>query len=293
MWNHQATQRNIEQLRADGTHILGPAYGVVASGDSGVGRMVEPAEILEGLSREFDRKRDLVGQRVVVSAGPTVEDLDPVRFLSNRSSGKMGFALAAAAAARGATVDLVAGPVSLPTPQGVQRHDVRSALEMLQKLRALLADPCAALFMAAAVGDYRAEAPQTKKIKRDGAMALKLAENPDLIATIAAELRRNPPAEAAGKSGSPLLVAFALETGTDAEVVRAATQKRAKKGVDYVVANSVAEALGGDDNRVTLVGPAHPEPWPTLTKRQVADRLLTALLVPVQGAQVLHGECPL
>ncbi len=269
MWRHPATQRNVAQLKQDGYQFIGPETGEVASGDHGIGRLTEPAQIVEQL---LQPSGDLVGRHVVITAGPTVEDIDPVRFLSNRSSGKMGFALAARAAARGARVELVAGPVALPTPPGVRRHDVRSARELLETLRDVMQPSVDALFMAAAVGDYRAANPSKHKLKRDGAMQLDLAENPDVIATIASELKTRRP-------HPPLLVAFALETGSDEQVRAEARAKRVRKQVDYVVANAAHEALGTDDNRIMLVGGEEHPAWPTMSKSQVADRLLTELLL--------------
>lgn len=263
MWAHPATRRNVERLIRDGVRFIGPVEGVVASGDVGWGRMSEPEQIVE----TWLGARDLAGRRLVISAGPTVEDLDPVRFISNRSSGKMGFALAERAAARGAEVDLVAGPVNLPTPPRVRRHDVRSALELLEGLRERLwrsAPPPDALLMAAAVGDFRAAAPGSTKHKRQGDYRPLLVENPDIIKTLASERQGN----------SPTLIAFAVETGDDAELLAAARQKLQDKAVDMVVANLGHEAFGSDTNRVYLVDAEHAVALPTLDKHQVADAIL-------------------
>lgn len=262
MWTHPATRRNVEQLIREGVRFIGPVEGMVASGDVGWGRMSEPEHIVE----EWLAARDLTGRRLVISAGPTVEDLDPVRFISNRSSGKMGFALAARAAARGADVDLVAGPVSLETPARVRRHDVRSALDLLETLRHLLwqPTPADALLMAAAVGDFRAATPAQTKHKRQGDYQPRLVQNPDVIQTLASERQGN----------TPTLIAFAVETGDDAQLLAAARQKLRNKGVDMVVANLGQEAFGSDSNRVHLVDTESVVSLPTLNKCQVADAIL-------------------
>ena len=189
MWDHPATRRNVAELARMGrVQLVGPVDGPVASGDAGLGRMSEPAEILVALERALGARRDLEGVRVVVTAGPTLEDVDPVRFLGNRSSGKMGFAIAERAAARGAKVTLVAGPVSLATPRGVARVDVRGALEMQSALQdALHADLSGAdvLVMAAAVADYRPAEKSATKVKKEGETAsMALVRNPDLLAEI-------------------------------------------------------------------------------------------------------------
>ncbi len=216
-------------------------------------------------------RRDLAGLRVVVSAGPTVEDLDPVRFLGNRSTGKMGFAVAARAAARGATVTLIAGPVALPTPFGVQRVDVRSALSMRSALQdALYEGPGGAdvLVMTAAVADYRpAETSATKRKRTADNLTLELVPNPDLLAEIGA-------ARADRGGARPVLVGFAVETDTDAQVVAYARGKLAKKRVDLVVANHAGDAFGRDDNRATLVDHEGAEALGVLPKPELADRIL-------------------
>jgi phosphopantothenoylcysteine decarboxylase/phosphopantothenate--cysteine ligase len=272
MWEHPATQRNVATLRNDGFMIWGPAFGEVASGENGEGRLLEPAMIVEAVATALSETADLHGKRVIVSAGPTQEAIDAVRFLSNRSSGKMGFALAERAAARGASVDLVAGPVRLPVPAGVKHHPISTAAELLTALREQLATPCDALFMTAAVGDYRAASLSEQKLERRAETHLHLVANPDIIATLAQELH--------DRGGSrPLLIAFALETGSDEEVVQRARLKRARKGVDVVVANIAQEALGADENRVFIIRDDEPQAWPRLSKRAVADRLLSALLL--------------
>jgi phosphopantothenoylcysteine decarboxylase/phosphopantothenate--cysteine ligase len=239
--------------------------GEVASGDEGMGRMAEPsaiAAVAAGLLRS-PGAQDLAGVRVVVTAGPTLEDLDPVRFLGNRSSGKMGFAIAARAAARGAEVTLVAGPVSLGTPTGVRRIDVRGALEMRAALSSLLLPDLSGadvLIMAAAVADHRPVAVAATKIKKNDAKAvIELVKNPDLIGEIgAARAARAAPANGATKL-RPVLVGFAVETAggrPDAQgaLVAYARRKLEEKRVDLVVCNDAAESFGQDDNTIALVG---------------------------------------
>lgn len=265
MWSHPATQRNLATLAGDGrVRLVGPVEGPVASGDVGLGRMAEPAAIAAAIAASLDDD-DLRGRRIVVSAGPTVEDVDPARFLSNRSSGKMGFALAERAVARGAAVTLVAGPVALPTPFGVSpRVDVRSAVQMREALAEAL-EGADALIMTAAVADYRPAEVRTDKLKRDrDDLTLTLTKNPDVIAEIGAR-RRGP---------SPFLVAFALETLVGEALVAAARDKLARKQVDLVVANPAAEAFEGDTNRAILVTADAAESLPTLEKRALADRIL-------------------
>jgi phosphopantothenoylcysteine decarboxylase/phosphopantothenate--cysteine ligase len=265
MWSHPATARNVRQLAADGrVELVGPVAGEVASGDQGLGRMAEPAEIAAAVLARIAARHDLAGLRIVVSAGPTVEDLDPARFLSNRSSGKMGFAVAARAAARGASVTLVSGPVSLATPRGVARVDVRSALDM----RAALHDHLAgadALVMAAAVADYRVASPSQAKIKRsDAALTLTLEPNPDLLAEIGH----------ARTGERPYLVGFALETASGDELVAHARAKLDKKKVDLVVANRAEEAFDGDDNRILLVTADEVRSLERAPKLVLADAIL-------------------
>jgi len=267
MWSHPATARNVATLAADArVELLGPVVGEVASGDTGQGRMVEPAEIA---ARALARvgPRDLEPLHVVVTAGPTFEDLDPVRFVGNRSSGKMGFAIAERAAARGAFVTLIAGPVSLPTPHGARRIDVRSALEMQEAIERALGEgfgEADVLVMSAAVADYRPARRSASKIKRSGApLAVELEPNPDLLAEIG---RRR-------KGREPVLVGFALETDED-RIVALALEKLEKKRVDLVVANHADDSLGKDENRVTLVTSSGSESVPKAPKLEIADRIL-------------------
>ena len=268
MWSHPAVQRNVALLAEQGrVELVGPSDGEVASGESGLGRMADPAEIAAAILARAGR-RDLAGLKVVITAGPTVEDFDPVRFLGNRSTGKMGFALAARAAARGAEVTLIAGPVTLATPHGVRRVDVRSALAMRDALWQAMGPDLAradALIMSAAVADYRPAQVYATKMKRDlNAMAIELVPNPDLLAEIGA----------ARTAPSPVLIGFAVETDTDDRVVAAALNKLEKKRVDLVVANHAQDAFGKDDNRATLVTRAGADALGVLSKRDLADRIL-------------------
>lgn len=268
MWLHPATQRNVARLREDGrVAFVGPVEGPLASGEVGIGRMAAPADVVTE-ARRLLGAGDLAGLRVVVTAGPTVEDLDPVRFLGNRSSGRMGFAIAERAASRGAEVTLVAGPVQLSTPPGVRRVDVRGALAMRDALADALGPDLSradALVMAAAVADYRPAETSSSKLKKTAErVAVELVKNPDLLAEIGA----------ARAGRRPLLVGFALETGSDQEVVAYAKKKLADKRVDFVVANHAADALGGATNRATLVGADRVEPLGEMDKRALADRIL-------------------
>lgn len=266
MWHHPATQANVATLR-DRITFVGPVDGPVASGDSGMGRLAEPAAIAAAAIAAV-APRDLAGKVIVVSAGPTHEPLDPVRFLGNRSSGQMGFAIAERASARGARVVLVAGPVALATPHGVERHDVGTAEEMGAALAAALpgAD---ALVMAAAVADFRPLATSTTKLKKgDGEPPpIALAKNTDLIAAVAA----------ARTGTTPKLVAFALETGTDEEVLGYARKKLTAKKVDLVVANAAHESLGRTENRIALVDASGATPFVAASKRELADLILDRL----------------
>jgi phosphopantothenoylcysteine decarboxylase/phosphopantothenate--cysteine ligase len=277
MWAHPATARNVSLLARDGVEILGPVEGEVASGETGLGRMLEPEELARRVRARL-AGGDLKGFRLIVTAGPTVEDLDPVRFISNRSSGKMGFALAERAARRGAAVTLIAGPVALGTPSGVLRVDVRSAVEMRDALFSALGpnfSAADALLMSAAVGDYRAARVATEKLKRgEGGASLELAQNPDILAEVGG----------ARKGVRPVLVGFAVETGTDGEIVLRARQKLRKKGVDVVIANHAAESMGRDDNRVLVVGPTETETMPAMPKSEVAERIVDWLAKRLQAA---------
>ncbi len=273
MWVHPATQANVATLRARGVELLGPAVGDQACGETGPGRMVEPADIVAALSR-IPLDGALAGRRVVVSAGPTHEDLDPVRFIGNRSSGRMGFAIAAAAQAAGAQVTLIAGPVSLATPAGVTRIDVRSAQAMLATMTAAAAE-ADIVIAAAAVADYRPAAISAGKIRKSGAaLTLTLVENPDILAALTALPRR------------PFLVGFAAETE---DLEARARDKLARKGIDLIAANRVGDGLGieTEDNALELYWPGGHASLPRAPKPQLAQQLIAAIvgrLAALRGA---------
>lgn len=261
MWANPATQANLALLRTRGVGIFGPAAGAQACGDVGSGRLLEPDELVAALAASGQPGR-MSGRRVVISAGPTYEDIDPVRFLGNRSSGRMGFAVAAAAAEAGAQVTLVAGPVHLPTPTGVQRVDVRSARQMHA---AVLAEATAAdvYVAAAAVGDFRPLEVAAHKIKKrgDGGMTLELTQNPDILADVAALPKR------------PLLVGFAAETENVEAYARA---KLERKRLDLIAANQVGGGLGfeAEDNCLTVISAHDITHLPTASKRELARQLI-------------------
>ena len=267
MWQHEATQENLATLRARGVRIVEPNEGYLACGMTGPGRLASQVEILKAVEEVLRGRQDLDGERVLVTAGPTREDIDPVRFLSNRSSGKMGYAVARAAARRGAKVVLVTGPTALETPRGVERVDVRSAEDMLRAVEARFPECTLAIF-AAAVADYRAVEPSESKIKRtQDALTLRLEPNPDILATVARE------------KGDRLVVGFAAETDNVAENAR---KKLAQKNADVMVANDVtAEGAGFDvdTNMVTLLScDGRDLALPRLTKAEVAERILDEVL---------------
>ncbi|HJW06552.1 MAG TPA: bifunctional phosphopantothenoylcysteine decarboxylase/phosphopantothenate--cysteine ligase CoaBC [Rhodanobacter sp.] len=262
MWAHPAVQENLATLRRHGAHMLGPAAGDQACGDVGSGRMLEPHELRDALAASFGEPL-LAGLRVLVSAGPTYEDIDPVRFIGNRSSGKMGFAVAAAAAQAGAEVSLVAGPVSLATPPGVARRiDVRSAAQMHAAV--LAAAAAADIYIgAAAVGDYRPQEVAAQKLKkRDGdELVLRLAENPDILASLSAQ------------TAHPFLVGFAAETH---DVASYAQGKLRHKGLDMIAANQVGGGLGFEatDNALTLYWADGAVELPRAEKSELARQLV-------------------
>jgi phosphopantothenoylcysteine decarboxylase/phosphopantothenate--cysteine ligase len=268
MWEHPAVQRNVAELASQKrVTLVGPVVGEVASGDSGMGRMAEPEVILAAIAAALS-PRDLAGMRVVVTAGPTLEDIDPVRFVGNRSSGKMGFAIAERAAARGADVTLVAGPVALAAPFGVKRVDVRGAVAMQAALWQALGTDLSradALIMAAAVSDHRPAEPSTSKIKKgDERVTLELVRNPDLLAEVGA----------ARGGRRPVLVGFAVESERGAALVSYAKRKLGEKRVDLVVANPAGESFGRDDNEATLVTTGGAQPLPAMSKLALADVIL-------------------
>lgn len=263
MWTHPATQRNLATLKADGVSFVGPDDGAMACGEFGPGRMAEPVRIFEAIMAALagPAARPLAGRRAIVTAGPTAEPVDPVRVLTNRSSGKQGFAIAQALAELGAEVTLVAGPVAQPTPHGVKRVDVETAREMLAACEAAL--PADIAVCVAAVSDWRPENVASTKTKKtvDGPPVLTLVENPDILATLS------------GSANRPrLVVGFAAETNN---VETYAQAKLARKGCDWIVANdvSIAGTMGGDDNSVAIVSAAGIERWDKASKSQVARRL--------------------
>ncbi len=263
MWAHPATQANLATLATRGVHQIGPGAGELACGEVGFGRMAEPAEILAAITRFFAADQRLVGKRALVTSGPTREPIDPVRYLTNHSSGKQGHAIAAALAALGAETVLVSGPTQEPTPPGVRLVAVETADQMLAASEAAL--PVDIAVMAAAVSDWRVEAASAQKLKKDGkgAPLLRLVENPDILARIAGR-RNDRPA---------LVIGFAAETEN---VVANARAKRERKGCDWILANDVSlgtGTFGGDRNRVHLVDGNTLEDWPLMTKREVAARL--------------------
>ncbi|KQM58838.1 MULTISPECIES: bifunctional phosphopantothenoylcysteine decarboxylase/phosphopantothenate--cysteine ligase CoaBC [unclassified Sphingomonas] len=260
MWQHPATVRNVATLRADGVTVLDPDEGAMACGEYGPGRLPEPAAIVAAIAGMTmpAAPQTLTGRHVLVTAGPTHEAIDPVRYLANRSSGKQGFAIAAACAARGARVTLIAGPVTLPTPPGVDRVDVESARDMANAVAQAL--PVDAAVMVAAVADWQVDAAPSKLKKGDGPPALTLLPNPDILAMLGKSPRR-----------PRLLVGFAAETD---DVLAHATAKRTAKNADWIVANDVSgDVMGGDRNAVHLVTAEGIEPWADAPKGDIAGRL--------------------
>jgi phosphopantothenoylcysteine decarboxylase/phosphopantothenate--cysteine ligase len=260
MWAHGATQANLATLRQRGVAVLGPASGSQACGEFGAGRLLEADNIVAELGALHGPK-PLAAARVLVSAGPTYEDIDPVRFIGNRSSGRMGFAVAQAAAEQGAHVQLIAGPVHLPTPAGVVRHDVRSAREMRAEVMRQIPQ-CDIFISAAAVGDYRPADVSAHKLKKHGqALRLDLTENPDILGEIGALKAR------------PFLVGFAAETQDLEKYARAKLQR---KKLDLIAANCVGAGAGFDacDNELLLVWPSGKEQLARADKRELARQLL-------------------
>jgi len=267
MWANPATQRNVAQLQADGAHVFAVGSGDQACGETGDGRMLEPQELLEETIAFFQPKR-LAGQRVLVTAGPTYEAIDPVRGITNRSSGKMGFAIARAAREAGAEVVLVAGPVHLPTPRGVRRIDVRSARDMQQAVEAEA--QVATVFVAtAAVADWRPASSAEQKIKKDGSgavPALTFVENPDILAAVAQGTR--------AKSGKLYCVGFAAESH---DLLAHAQAKRERKGVPLLVGNIGPATFGQDDNVLLLVDDKAVTELPRADKLTLARQLVAEI----------------
>jgi phosphopantothenoylcysteine decarboxylase/phosphopantothenate--cysteine ligase len=274
MWQHPATRRNLVTLQADGIEFVGPGEGEMACGEYGPGRMAEPAAILEAIMGLLGAEaapfavgtalRPLSGRRVLITSGPTQEPIDPVRYIANRSSGKQGHALAKAAAALGAEVTLVSGPVAVPDPHGVTIVKVETAHEMLAATLAAL--PADIAICAAAVADWRAADESPHKLKKHNQVEaeLRLALNPDILATISKPGPKRP----------RLVIGFAAETEN---LIENATAKRRSKGADWIVANDVwpgTGAMGGDTTQVHLITPSGVEDWPPLSKDETAARLL-------------------
>ncbi|HVV29105.1 MAG TPA: bifunctional phosphopantothenoylcysteine decarboxylase/phosphopantothenate--cysteine ligase CoaBC [Rhizomicrobium sp.] len=277
MWESAPVRRNFETLKKDGVLFVGPNDGEMACGEFGPGRMAEPPEIVSAVERALGGGGPLRGVRALVTAGPTQEPVDPVRFLANHSSGKQGYAIADALARAGAETTLVSGPVSLPPPAGVKLARVATAREMLAACEAAL--PADVLVMAAAVADWRPDAVANSKIKKttDRVVPLiKLVENPDILATLARHPMR-----------PRLVIGFAAETD---DVVANAVAKRARKGADWIVANDVSanetgeSVMGGERNRVHLISEAGTEDWPEMTKSEVGARLAARIAKELKGA---------
>jgi phosphopantothenoylcysteine decarboxylase/phosphopantothenate--cysteine ligase len=274
MWAAKATQRNLARLRADGIQFVGPNAGAMAErGEAGTGRMAEPLEIASAADGLLRVEGQLTGRRVLVTSGPTSEALDPVRVLANRSSGKQGHAIAAAAAAAGADVVLVSGPVNLPDPPGVSVVHVETAREMLAAVEKAL--PADVAVFAAAVADWRPQQASGSKIKKQGRPpTIELVENPDILATIARRQSERP----------TLVVGFAAETDN---VIANAKAKLTRKGCDWIVANDVSPAtgiMGGDSNTVHLVTADAVEDWPPQSKEEVARALVARIAETFKAA---------
>jgi len=269
MWENPAMQRNLHTLRGDGVFLAGPAAGDQACGEVGMGRMLEPEEIVEEIEAFFQPKL-LSGKRVLVTAGPTEEPIDPVRSITNASSGKMGYAVARAAREAGARVTLISGPVSLPAPAGVERVGVRTAEQMLEAVKQAAA--ASDVFIAvAAVADYRVKNRAAQKIKKGaGGMTLELTENPDILAQVAA--MKNP----------PFCVGFAAESEKLAENARA---KRAKKKIPLLAANVAQKALGAEDNEITLFDDDGEHPLGRGSKLELARKLVAHVAGMLAGAK--------
>jgi len=262
MWEHPATQRNLATLRDDGILVVGPTAGDMACGEYGPGRLAETPQIIDAIDAAL-ADGPLKGKHIVVTSGPTQEPIDPVRYIANRSSGAQGTAIAGALAALGADVTFVTGPASVPPPAGVTVVHVQTAQDMLTAVQT--AKPADAAIFAAAVADWRVQNAGTQKIKKDGKALPKLefAENPDILAHVSQM-----------DAGRPrLVIGFAAETD---DVIGHATDKRARKGCDWIVANDVSPAtgiMGGTENAVTLITDAGPETWDRMSKTAVAEKL--------------------
>jgi len=279
MWANKATQRNLAQLVADGVGLVGPNEGEMAeASERGTGRMAEPLEIAAAVEKHLTSgtARSLAGKRMLITSGPTHEPIDPVRYIANRSSGKQGHAIAAAAAMAGADVTLVSGPVNLPDPLGVKIIKVETAREMLQTVESAL--PADVAIFAAAVADWRVAQADRQKLKKKSGQAtpdLSLVENPDILASIAKRKTQRP----------KLVIGFAAETENVAANAKA---KLVAKGCDWILANDVSPQtgiMGGDRNTIQLVTPKGVEPWPPQTKEDVAAMLIARIVDALNGAK--------
>jgi phosphopantothenoylcysteine decarboxylase/phosphopantothenate--cysteine ligase len=276
MWENPATRRNLAQLSADGIAVVGPNAGEMAErNEAGVGRMAEPIEIIAAIELLRGKTHALAGKRVIVTSGPTHEPIDPVRYIANRSSGKQGHAIAAAAAAAGADVILISGPVNVPDPIGIKVTKVETAREMLHAVEAAL--PSDVAIFTAAVADWRMAEPKSQKIKKTGkgAPELTLTENPDILSTVAHDKSRRP----------KLVIGFAAETE---KVIENAKAKLAKKGCDWIIANDVLPAsgvMGGDRNTIHIVTQGGVESLPPQSKDEVADAIITRIAAELAGAK--------
>jgi phosphopantothenoylcysteine decarboxylase/phosphopantothenate--cysteine ligase len=276
MWEHKATRRNLALLKADGVMFVGPDEGAMACGEWGEGRLAEPEAIFAAIKAALagPAGAPLAGKRALVTAGPTCEPIDPVRVLTNRSSGKQGYAIAAALARLGAEVTLVSGPTALPAPAGVRRVDVETAIQMLAASQSAL--PADVAVFVAAVADWRPDAVFGVKLKKgkEGPPTLRLVENPDILAHLAAS----------GPNRPKLVIGFAAETN---DVEANARAKLARKGCDWIVANDVSEdgVMGGDHNTVMIVGRDGTERWALADKTEVASRLARRIADQLTGAQ--------
>lgn len=273
MWDNPATQENVERLQQRGVHFIGPEGGFLACGDTGAGRMSEPKDIFDAIEKLLAMQQDLAGLSVLVTAGPTQERLDPVRFITNRSSGKMGYAIAAAAAARGASVTLVTGPTSLPIPQGVNAVRILSTQELYDQMLALC-PKMDVVIQAAAPADFTPETVADQKIKKQGnePLVIRLTQTPDVAAAVGKT-----------KKEGQTLVGFAAETN---DVLQNAQKKLAKKNLDLIVANDVTAPGAGfdvDTNIVTFVTQDGLEKLPKMKKTEVADALLDRILRAREG----------
>ena len=272
MWQSPSVRRSFETLKKDGVLFVGPNDGEMACGEFGPGRMAEPLEIAAAIEQALGQAGPLAGMRALVTAGPTREPVDPVRFLANHSSGKQGYAIAEALARAGAETTLISGPVSLAAPSGVKLQRVTTAREMLAACEAAL--PADVLVMAAAVADWRPDIAANSKIKKSTdriVPLIKLVENPDILASLAASANR-----------PRLVIGFAAETD---DVVENAVAKRARKGADLIIANDVSgDVMGGERNRVHLISAKGVEDWPEMTKNEVGARLAVRIAEILKGA---------